>query len=374
EEVEKQWQDFEDAYKETAQEVLGYKKKGQKPWISKESWELVEERKRLKNNIEQTKSDRIKQNYMDKYRCKDKEVKKSMRQDKRKWVDHLAMEAEEAAHNGRMKEVYDITKTLSNDKRKTTNAVKDKGGNLITEGLARRKRWKEHFEEILNRPIPDDPVTDVEIDPIINEISTDPITKAEIRTALRKMKNGKAGGKDEITAELLKADMNTTEKWLVKLFRTFWEQEKVPKTWKQGLIVKIPKSETWKINEGDNRKLDTFFFKCLRRILQIRWPYVVSNRDILAKTKLKTISTEVKLRRWKWVGHILRMEKNSNCETALTWTPEGRRKVGRPKTTWRSTIENERRILGWNSWNEARRVAADRTRWRRFTSALWATG
>ena len=45
EEVEKQWQDFEDAYKETAQEVLGYKKKRQKPWISKELWELVEERK-----------------------------------------------------------------------------------------------------------------------------------------------------------------------------------------------------------------------------------------------------------------------------------------------------------------------------------------
>ena len=74
---------------------------------------------------------------MDKYRCKDKEVKKSMKQDKRKWVDHLAMEAEEAARNGRMKEVYDITKTVSNDKRKTTNAVKDKCENLI------RKDWPE---------------------------------------------------------------------------------------------------------------------------------------------------------------------------------------------------------------------------------------
>ena len=63
----------------------------------------------------------------------------------------------------------------------------------------------------------------MKIDPIINEISTDSITKAEIRTALRKMKNGKAGSKDEITAELLKADMNTKEKWLVKLFR------KIPK-------------------------------------------------------------------------------------------------------------------------------------------------
>ena len=120
----------------------------------------------MKNNIEQTKSDRIKQNYMDKRRCKDKEVKKSMRQDKRKWVDHLAMEAEEAVLNGRIKEMYDITKTLSNDTRKPTNAVKDKCGNLLTEGLVRREQWKEHFEEILNRPIPDDPVTDVEIDPI----------------------------------------------------------------------------------------------------------------------------------------------------------------------------------------------------------------
>ena len=178
---------------------------------------------------------------MDNYRCKDKEVKKSMRQDKRKWVDHIAMEAQETSRNGRMKEVYDITKTPSNDKCKTTNAVKDKGGNLITEGLARMERWKEHFEEILNRRIPDDHVTDVEIDPIINEISNEPITKAELRTVQRKVKNGKAGGKDEITAELLKADMNTTEKWLVKLFRTFWRQEKVPKTWKQGLSVKILK-------------------------------------------------------------------------------------------------------------------------------------
>ena len=102
--------DFEAAYKETAQEVRGYKKKGQQPWISKELLELVEQRKQLKNNSEQTKSDWTKQNYMDKYRCKDKEVKKSMMQDKRKWVDHLAMEAVEAACNGRMKEVYDITK------------------------------------------------------------------------------------------------------------------------------------------------------------------------------------------------------------------------------------------------------------------------
>ena len=41
--VERKWHKVEKAFNETAKEVLGYKKKGQKPWISKESWELVED-------------------------------------------------------------------------------------------------------------------------------------------------------------------------------------------------------------------------------------------------------------------------------------------------------------------------------------------
>ena len=49
---------MEVAYKETAQKVLGYKNKGQKPWIGKESWNLVEERRKLKSNCEQAKSNR----------------------------------------------------------------------------------------------------------------------------------------------------------------------------------------------------------------------------------------------------------------------------------------------------------------------------
>ncbi len=31
------------AYNETAKEVIEFKKKGQKPWISRKSWDLVEE-------------------------------------------------------------------------------------------------------------------------------------------------------------------------------------------------------------------------------------------------------------------------------------------------------------------------------------------
>ena len=55
-------------------------------------------------------------------------------------------------------------------------------------------------------------------------------------------------------------------------------------------------------------------------------------------------------RRWNWLGHILRREGYNDCFTALGWTPEGRRARGRPKTTWRRTVEKERNKVGWNRW------------------------
>ena len=74
--MERRWQEFQDTYTRTAKEVLGYKRKGQKPWVGRESWILVEERRKLKNDIQQTKSRRIKEDLLEKYRDKDKEVKR----------------------------------------------------------------------------------------------------------------------------------------------------------------------------------------------------------------------------------------------------------------------------------------------------------
>ena len=58
--------------------------------------------------------------------------------------------------------------------------------------------------------------------------------------------------------------------------------------------------ETWKINENDNKKQDTFLFKCLRRILKIRWPNVVSNNDILKKTNMKRTRIQSKEVEMDW--------------------------------------------------------------------------
>ena len=59
------------------------------------------------------------------------------------------------------------------------------------------------------------------------------------------------------------------------------------------------------------------------------------------------------------------MERNNHCRTALTWQPEGKRRRARPRTTWRRTVEHERKEMGIASWEMARNMAMDRTGWRK---------
>jgi hypothetical protein len=59
-------------------------------------------------------------------------------------------------------------------------------------------------------------------------------------------------------------------------------------------------------------------------------------------------------------------------KTALDWNPQGYRR-GRPKRTWRRTIEDEIRNTG-GSWNEVKGIAGDHNDWKLFMDALCSTG
>ena len=50
-----------------------------------------------------------------------------------------------------------------------------------------------------------------------------------------------------------------------------------------------------------------------------------------------------------------------------------RKKRGRPKTTWRRTVEKERAVAEWRSWEQVKTVAANRDKWRNSEKALCAT-
>jgi len=63
----------------------------------------------------------------------------------------------------------------------------------------------------------------------------------------------------------------------------------------------------------------------------------------------------------RWLGHVMKMAPTRIPKVALRWTPAGKRKRGRPKTTWR-TITSELEEMG-SSMGQAQYVTTDRGRW-----------
>ncbi|CAH8549680.1 unnamed protein product [Schistosoma guineensis] len=171
-----------------------------------------------------------------------------------------------------MKQLYDTTKKLSGKYSKPERPVKDKEGKPITEIQQQRNRWVEYFEELLNRPAPMNP-PDIEAAHIDLPIDVNPPTTEEIRMAVRQIKNGKAAGPDNIPAEALKSDIETTTSMLYLLFKKIWEEEQVPMDWKEGHLVKIPK-------KGDLSKCENY-----RGITLLSIPGKVFNRVLLNRMK-----------------------------------------------------------------------------------------
>ena len=220
--------------------VVGFKKKERKEWISEETWLRVEERKEIKGelNKENMRADE-KERWRQEYGGKDKEVKASVRRDKRRFLDEKAEEAEEAARNFDSRTLFQISKELGGKKFNSVGQVKKKDGQIAVTEEEQMERWAEHFEEVLNREEPQNGATFGEGNELIIDCS--PPSEVEIEDAIRKMKNNKAAGCDGIPAELFKINLEGNASIMAKLFERIWEEEKVPAEWLKGNICKIPK-------------------------------------------------------------------------------------------------------------------------------------
>ncbi|KAL6491468.1 hypothetical protein MHYP_G00018130 [Metynnis hypsauchen] len=60
-------------------------------------------------------------------------------------------------------------------------------------------------------------------------------------------------------------------------------------------------SETWQVTNTISNKLHIFINKCLRHILNIRWPEKISNTELWTRTSQKPVSEDIKKRKWGWL-------------------------------------------------------------------------
>jgi hypothetical protein len=120
--------------------------------------------------------------------------------------------------------------------------------------------------------------------------------------------------------------------------------------------------ETWKITQDIINKLQTFVNRCLRNILRIWWPKTITNKDLWETTQQIPFGREIKIRKWKWIGQTLRKDQNTITRQGLDWNPQGERRKGRSRITWKRTILTELQEQNV-SWKEAKLMAKNRVRW-----------
>ena len=102
---------MEKSFLEAAKSVLGKKKERKRPWMSEESWALIEQRNELNTKMLGTHSTRIRVHLNEEYKEKyDKEVKRHIRADKGDFINSIAEPAEETAYHQNMRTLYTLTK------------------------------------------------------------------------------------------------------------------------------------------------------------------------------------------------------------------------------------------------------------------------
>jgi hypothetical protein len=96
--------------------------------------------------------------------------------------------------------------------------------------------------------------------------------------------------------------------------------------------------ETWYVTRNIERKLQSFVNRCLRSILRILWPKIISNEDLWKLTESGDINLEIRQRKSEWIGHTLSKDRSEICASALTYKPQGKRKGGMSKA---DLVEND---------------------------------
>ncbi|XP_062577228.1 uncharacterized protein LOC134239086 [Saccostrea cucullata] len=129
--INEKWTLAKEAYNETAEKIMGQKKGKHKDWLTAENSRAIDERRKLKEEIGRSNSERIKEIKREEYKTKDKEVKRRARADKRENLEDVANQAENAANTNRLNEVYQLIKQLCGRKRNRTSGIRSKNGELF---------------------------------------------------------------------------------------------------------------------------------------------------------------------------------------------------------------------------------------------------
>lgn len=223
--VEQQWQFFRNSIIEPSSRELTTTKYKKEEWMTDEILELMEERRRHKN-VNKTQYQQL----HNQIRRKIRKAKETFFTEKCEEIEDLQNKYDNFNLHKKVKELAGLAK------RKTSSILLDKEGNAIIETEQKLRRWKEYIEELFHDQRQENVYAASQ-----SRDEGPEITKSEVMTAVKCMKNNKAAGPDGIPGELLKLINEKNMDVLTQLLNTIYTTGIIPREMLTSTFICLPK-------------------------------------------------------------------------------------------------------------------------------------
>ena len=105
-------------------------------------------------------------------------------------------------------------------------------------------------------------------------------------------------------------------------------------------------SETWAANTEQVARLSRAEMRMVRCMCGVTKRERKTNAELRKSLGIKDIDEVMRRSRLRWMGHVLRKDKDDWVRRSMEMVIEGKRGVGRPKMTWVKAVESDMRVKG----------------------------
>ena len=261
---ESNWNEMVEVVRGAARDTLGVaERKRSKRWFDETCADAADKRRKTRTEWMADKDSVEKWNT---YRVARNRACTVNRRKKREAVDRELLDIEKSRREGRMRAEFQGINGIRKGYQPRQGLIRDRNGEFLTNRGKIGNRWKEHFEELLNRPEPLDPLSseaeqaeDEGLEEQIELEYEETPTAGEIMEVIKNLKNGKAAGIDEVTAELIKYGGVRLHEKVIAMVKGIWDVEMMPEVWNEGIMVTLHK-------KGDRTICDNYRGICLLSI------------------------------------------------------------------------------------------------------------
>ena len=225
------WENIKITTAKVAKEKLSRRRFRKKQWIPEETLDLIDERRHMKAYGKNVNNPQ--------YKEKSRAIRRACRKDKELYTDDKCATSVGLCKQGRTSAMYKEIRTLIKKFTPKLNVIKDAKCEILTENDDILARWKEHCEGLFTKyGSTGASTTDCDDNEQGNSSETTdeggeeriPL-RSEVELAVEQLiKNGKATGCDDISAEMIKASGELGISLLHKLIVKYGIQDNVPRT------------------------------------------------------------------------------------------------------------------------------------------------